>query len=78
MQYSSIPPMTAPRITIHIASVNFAFSGPTNALPASHTKNEFTIMLITTAISKYKMFDVSSANLNSPFVSLSNYVWFCI
>ena len=58
----SSPPMTAPSITIHIASVNFAFSGPTNALPASHTNNEFTMMLITTAISKYAMFDISSAN----------------
>ena len=55
-----IPPNTAPRITIQTASVNFAFSDPTNALPASHTNNELIKTLITTAISKYEMFDKSS------------------
>lgn len=58
----TIPPITAPRTTIHIASVNFAFSGPTNAFPASHTNNEFIITLITTATSRYRMFDISIAN----------------
>jgi len=41
-------PMTVPRITIHMASVNFALSFPESALPESHNTGDSIMTLIIT------------------------------
>jgi len=56
----SAPPITEPRITIQIASLNFALSPPTILLPANQTTKEFTTIVITMPISKNKISEISN------------------
>jgi len=45
-RYWKIPPITIPRTTIHIASVNFALSLPASSLPAIYRTGDRIMMLM--------------------------------
>jgi hypothetical protein len=50
MRAPTIAPITTPRMTIQIASVNFAFSLPTSVLPTSQSMGAMIITATTTLI----------------------------
>jgi hypothetical protein len=70
MKLPMTAPITVPRITIHTASVNFAFSFPTSALPANQ-RTGATIIVPTTIWINSATRSVLNHLLGSTFVGVS-------